>query len=60
MNCPKCGTKMIKEAEYEWYNYEAKPFLDKVYHCDSCDSDFREVLDAKTQEPLRVEPFYFG
>ena len=60
MNCPKCGTKMIKEAEYEWYNYHTEQFLDKIYHCDCCGADFREVLDAKTQESLRIEPLYFG
>lgn len=60
MNCPKCGTEMIKEAEYEWCNYKAEPLLDKIYHCDCCGSDFRKVLDAETQETLRVEPFYFG
>ena len=60
MNCPKCGTKMIKEAEYEWYNFDAEAFIDKIYHCESCNSDFREVLDSNTKESLRVEPFYFG
>ena len=60
MDCPKCGNKMIKESEYEWYNIDIEKRIDKIYHCEDCDTDYRVVLAATTKEIIKIEPFYFG